>query len=168
MTELGLLDTSTVILLGRIQDPATLPDESVIMPSRWPSCRSDHTSPTQKRNVLPARLISSKPRTISTSLRLTRVRGPCFRRSGRRATNRWAQAGSSGLRCPDCRNGNLRGASAVHLQSRRLRAHSWVGHARRPASRCREGVIEYPCNCKDICHRDILSCLGRAQRNPYR
>jgi predicted nucleic acid-binding protein len=30
MTELGLLDTSTVILLGRIQDPATLPDESVI------------------------------------------------------------------------------------------------------------------------------------------
>jgi predicted nucleic acid-binding protein len=30
MTELGLLDTSTVILLGRIRDPATLPDESVI------------------------------------------------------------------------------------------------------------------------------------------
>jgi tRNA(fMet)-specific endonuclease VapC len=30
MTELGLLDTSIVILLGRIQDPATLPDESVI------------------------------------------------------------------------------------------------------------------------------------------
>jgi tRNA(fMet)-specific endonuclease VapC len=30
MTELGLLDTSTVILLGRIQDSATLPDESVI------------------------------------------------------------------------------------------------------------------------------------------
>jgi tRNA(fMet)-specific endonuclease VapC len=30
MTELGLLDTSTVILLGRIQDPATLPNEAVI------------------------------------------------------------------------------------------------------------------------------------------
>jgi tRNA(fMet)-specific endonuclease VapC len=30
MTELGLLDTSIVILLGRIGDPATLPDESVI------------------------------------------------------------------------------------------------------------------------------------------
>jgi predicted nucleic acid-binding protein len=30
MTELGLLDTSTVILLGRIQDPATLPNESAI------------------------------------------------------------------------------------------------------------------------------------------
>lgn len=28
--ELGPLDTSTVILLGRIKDPATLPDESVI------------------------------------------------------------------------------------------------------------------------------------------
>ena len=27
---LGLLDTSTVILLGRITDPATLPDQSVI------------------------------------------------------------------------------------------------------------------------------------------
>lgn len=26
----GILDTSTVILLGRIEDPATLPDESVI------------------------------------------------------------------------------------------------------------------------------------------
>jgi hypothetical protein len=30
MTELGLLDTSTVILLGRIEDPAALPDESAI------------------------------------------------------------------------------------------------------------------------------------------
>jgi predicted nucleic acid-binding protein len=30
MTQLGLLDTSTVILLGRIADPATLPEESVI------------------------------------------------------------------------------------------------------------------------------------------
>jgi hypothetical protein len=30
MTEVGPFDTSTVILLGRIQDPATLPDESVI------------------------------------------------------------------------------------------------------------------------------------------
>jgi tRNA(fMet)-specific endonuclease VapC len=30
MTGLGLLDTSVVVLLGRIQDPATLPDESVI------------------------------------------------------------------------------------------------------------------------------------------
>jgi len=29
-TVVGLLDTSTVILLGRIEDPATLPDESVI------------------------------------------------------------------------------------------------------------------------------------------
>jgi predicted nucleic acid-binding protein len=29
-TVVGLLDTSTVILLGRIDDPATLPDESVI------------------------------------------------------------------------------------------------------------------------------------------
>lgn len=28
--ELGLLDTSTVILLGRIDDPAILPDQSVI------------------------------------------------------------------------------------------------------------------------------------------
>jgi predicted nucleic acid-binding protein len=28
--EVGLLDTSTVILLGRIADPATLPDEAVI------------------------------------------------------------------------------------------------------------------------------------------
>jgi predicted nucleic acid-binding protein len=28
--EVGVLDTSTVILLGRIDDPATLPDESVI------------------------------------------------------------------------------------------------------------------------------------------
>jgi len=27
---LGMLDTSTVILLGRITDPATLPDQSVI------------------------------------------------------------------------------------------------------------------------------------------
>ncbi len=26
----GVLDTSTVILLGRIEDPATLPDEAVI------------------------------------------------------------------------------------------------------------------------------------------
>jgi predicted nucleic acid-binding protein len=29
-TAVGLLDTSTVILLGRIDDPATLPEESVI------------------------------------------------------------------------------------------------------------------------------------------
>jgi tRNA(fMet)-specific endonuclease VapC len=29
-TVVGLLDTSTVIWLGRIEDPATLPDESVI------------------------------------------------------------------------------------------------------------------------------------------
>ena len=28
--DLGMLDTSTVILLGRIDDPATLPDQSVI------------------------------------------------------------------------------------------------------------------------------------------
>jgi len=112
-----------------------------LVSSRWPSCRSDHTSPTQKRNVLPARFIYSMPRTFSTSLRLTRC-GPCFRRGGRRSTNRWSQAGGSGLRCPDRSNGNLRGASAVHPAIETISRAFPVGPARRRPSRGHERVIE--------------------------
>jgi len=40
---LGMLDTSTVILLGRIADPATLPDQSVISTIRILTARDIDT-----------------------------------------------------------------------------------------------------------------------------
>ena len=139
--ELGPLDTSTVILLGRIKDPATLPDESVISVITLAELSvGPHVADTEAERI--ARQVHLQhAENDSTSLRLTRC-GPCFRRGGRRSTNRWSQAGGSGLRCPDRSNGNLRGASAVHPAIETISRAFPVGPARRRPSRGHERVIE--------------------------
>jgi hypothetical protein len=70
MASRGLLDTSTVILLGDL-DAGGLPAEGAISAVTWPNSRSAHSWRRQTSNAVAGRLTSSRPRPTSTRCRLT-------------------------------------------------------------------------------------------------
>jgi tRNA(fMet)-specific endonuclease VapC len=144
MTELGLLDTSIVILLGRIQDPATLPDESVISAGTLAELSvGPHVADTEAERIgRQAHLQQAENDfdVIAFDAGAARAFGAvagALRTAGRKKAARAYDALIAATAISE-------GASAVHLQSRRLRRHSRVGHARCPTSRCREGVTNIP------------------------
>lgn len=134
-----MLDTSTVILLGRIDDPADLPDESMISAITLANCRLARMSPRATKSARHTRRICSTRSRTSTcwcsmpSLRahLGQLPHPC---------ERPVESRRHALRCTDRPQCHCLWSAALQMQSVRFRRDPTPGPESRPAPRSRQAM----------------------------
>jgi hypothetical protein len=158
----GMLDTSTVILLGRISDPATLPEESVISAITLAELSvGPHVAQSDdERAARQAHLQQAESDFDVLPFDADSARIRCRRFIIARV---WPQVCSACLRRLDRRRCHCEQAAAVQLQSRRFRRDRAVGPTHRPAPRPRRDL-----GARATSHGGIrqLSCLGVALSFP--